>query len=71
LNPSHNCFGEVVDGRDVVEAICNVKTADNVPVTPVIIKHVTIEKSGAPAPIADPVPYRPKKVVPIPRTDTP
>jgi cyclophilin family peptidyl-prolyl cis-trans isomerase len=60
LNASHNCFGEIVDGREVVEQICNVKTDDNhAPLTPVVIRHVTIVKSGSPLPLPDPVPYTP------------
>jgi cyclophilin family peptidyl-prolyl cis-trans isomerase len=60
LNASHNCFGEIVDGREVVEQICNVKTDDNhAPLTPVIIRHVSIVKSGDPKPLPDPVPYTP------------
>ena len=70
LTASHNCFGEVVEGKDVVEAICNVRVDDSkAPVAPIVINHVKIEKWGNPPPIPDPVPYRPKKVVPIPRTD--
>jgi len=68
LNASHNCFGEVVEGREIVEAICSVRTDDKkVPTTPVVIKHVAIEKSGNPPPLAEPVRYRPPKVVPMPR----
>jgi cyclophilin family peptidyl-prolyl cis-trans isomerase len=69
LNGAHNCFGEVVEGRDVVEAICGVKTdSKRVPVTPVFIRHVTIVKSGQPPPLAEPVRYRPSRPVPVPRT---
>jgi peptidyl-prolyl cis-trans isomerase A (cyclophilin A) len=60
LNATHNCFGEIVDGRDVVEKICNVKTNGlGVPLEPVVIRHVEIVKSGDPPPIPDPVPYDP------------
>jgi len=60
LNAGHNCFGEIVDGRDVVERICNVKT-DNMekPLDPVVMRHIAIVKSGNPEPLADPVPYDP------------
>jgi len=66
LNAGHNCFGEVVDGRDVVEAICAVKTRERVPIDPVVIKKVSIVKSGNPAPIPEPVRYRPTRPVPTP-----
>ncbi len=60
LNASHNCFGEIVEGRDVVEQICNVRTDENrAPLMPVVMRHVTIVKSGDPKPLPDPVPYTP------------
>jgi peptidyl-prolyl cis-trans isomerase A (cyclophilin A) len=65
LNAAHNCFGEVVDGRNVVEAICGVRTDKNrVPVEPVTIKKVSIMKSGNPPPLPDPVRYRPPHPIP-------
>jgi peptidyl-prolyl cis-trans isomerase A (cyclophilin A) len=60
FNASHNCFGEIVEGRDVVERICNVKTdAKGAPLEPVVMRHITIEKSGNPPPLAEPIPYDP------------
>ena len=60
FNAGHNCFGEIVEGRDVVDKICNVKIDDNgVPLEPVVIKHVKIVKSGEPKPLPAPVPYDP------------
>ena len=60
LNASHNCFGEIVEGRDVVERICNVKTNNRgFPLEPVVMRHVAIVKSGNPEPLPDPVPYDP------------
>jgi peptidyl-prolyl cis-trans isomerase A (cyclophilin A) len=60
LNSSHNCFGEVVEGRDVVQRICMVRTDDKgTPLEPVVIRHVTIVKAGNPPPLAAPVPYDP------------
>ena len=60
LNATHNCFGEITEGRDVVERICNVKTDQRgKPLESVIIRHVAIVKSGNPPPIAEPVPYTP------------
>jgi peptidyl-prolyl cis-trans isomerase A (cyclophilin A) len=60
LNASHNCFGEVIDGRDVIERICNVKTDQRgMPLEPVYIRHVAIVKSGNPDPLPEAVPYDP------------
>ena len=44
-------FGTVIDGMDVVDAIANVTTSeqngmDDVPVTPVIIKHTALYERG-------------------------
>jgi peptidyl-prolyl cis-trans isomerase A (cyclophilin A) len=65
LSAAHNCFGEVVDGREVVEAICTAKTnSDRVPVPPIVIRHVAIVKAGQPPPLAEPVRYRPPHPVP-------
>jgi peptidyl-prolyl cis-trans isomerase A (cyclophilin A) len=60
FNPSHNCFGEIVEGRDVVERICTVRTDDKgAPLEPVVIRHIAIVKSGDPPPLPDPIPYDP------------
>ncbi len=60
FNASHNCFGEIVEGRDVVESICTVKSDDaGKPIEPVIMRRVTLVKSGAPPPLPDPIPYEP------------
>lgn len=64
LNGRHNCFGEVVEGRDVVDRICQVATNNRgVPLEPVVIRHVAIVKSGDPPPLADPVRYDPPQPV--------
>jgi len=66
LNSSHNCFGEVVEGREVIDRICRVPTNENkVPVDPVTIESVKIVKSGNPPPLAEPVPYKPP--IPMPQ----
>jgi peptidyl-prolyl cis-trans isomerase A (cyclophilin A) len=60
LNSRHNCFGEVIEGRDVVDRICQVATNNRgVPLEPVVIRHVAIVKSGDPPPLPAPVPYDP------------
>lgn len=44
LNGHHTVFGEVVEGMDVVNAIAKVKTgSQDLPVEPVVIKHVKIQ----------------------------
>ena len=49
LPTNYTIFGEVVDGLDVVQKIGKVKTdpANNRPLTPVIMKKVTIERVPA------------------------
>lgn len=69
LSAGHNCFGEVVEGRETVERICSVRTDNKVPIEPVTIKHVAIVKSGNPPPLAEPVPYRPPVPMPQFRTE--
>lgn len=60
LNAGHNCFGEVVEGRDVIERICTVRTdRKGTPIDPIVIRHVRIVKSGNPKSIPEPVPYDP------------
>ena len=60
LNTSHNCFGEVVVGKDAVDRIVGVRTDENkVPVDPVTIEHIRIRAVGSPPPIPEPRPYRP------------
>jgi peptidyl-prolyl cis-trans isomerase A (cyclophilin A) len=47
LPTNYTIFGEVVDGLDVVKKIGKVKTGPNDrPVTPVVMKTVTIERVG-------------------------
>jgi peptidyl-prolyl cis-trans isomerase A (cyclophilin A) len=74
LNASHNCFGEIVEGRDVVDRICNVRIDNNgKPLEPIVIRHIAIVKSGDPAPIPEAIPYTPPVPVmePYPSTGKP
>jgi peptidyl-prolyl cis-trans isomerase A (cyclophilin A) len=60
LDTSHNCFGEVVVGKDTVDRIVRVRTDENkVPIDPVTIEHIRIRSVGNPPPIPEPRPYRP------------
>jgi peptidyl-prolyl cis-trans isomerase A (cyclophilin A) len=44
LDGSYTIFGQVVSGEDVAERISNVPVKNEKPVTPVIVKNVTIER---------------------------
>ena len=64
LNGRHNCFGEVIEGRDVVDRICQVPTNNRgAPLERVVIRHIAIVKSGNPPPLAEPVHYDPPEPV--------
>jgi peptidylprolyl isomerase len=48
LTSRHPVFGRVIDGMDVVDAISNVETgARDLPVTPVVIESLTIERTDS------------------------
>jgi peptidyl-prolyl cis-trans isomerase A (cyclophilin A) len=50
LNMRHTIFGEVVEGKDVVDAIASVeKNQMDIPTTPVLIRHVQIIRVPADA----------------------
>ena len=73
-NGRHPCIGEVVQGREIVQKLCGLPVDESKrPLTPPKVAHVTIFKSGEPAPIPDPVPYHhvtpklgPKPLLPAP-----
>jgi peptidyl-prolyl cis-trans isomerase A (cyclophilin A) len=44
LNQRHTIFGQVVEGQNIVNEIGKVKTANERPVTPVVMKSVRIEE---------------------------
>ncbi len=73
LTNRHPCIGEVVSGREVVDAILGVTLVEHEhkPIEPITIQRVRIVKSGNPAPLPEPVPYTP--VVPSlgPKPKTP
>jgi peptidyl-prolyl cis-trans isomerase A (cyclophilin A) len=60
LNGPHPCFGEVVEGREVVFTISQVKTHGNGrPIEPVTIDKIRIFSIDSPDPLPEPVAYRP------------
>lgn len=60
LNGSYPCFGVVVEGLDVVEAITVVEAYSNGrPVAPPVIERVEIFAVGEPAPLPMPEPWKP------------
>jgi peptidyl-prolyl cis-trans isomerase A (cyclophilin A) len=70
LDFSHNCFGEVVLGRDAVDRIVRSPADQNhVPLDAPVIEHVKVYKIGEPPPIPAPVRYRP--VTPVPKLRIP
>ena len=57
---THNVFGEVVEGREIVDKITMVKIDEHkVPLEPVLIKKVTVFRVGNVPPLPAPVRYRP------------
>jgi peptidyl-prolyl cis-trans isomerase A (cyclophilin A) len=70
LDASHNCFGEVVRGRDTVDRIVHSPAdVNHVPINGPSIEHVKVYKVGDPPPIPAPVRYRP--VTPVPKLRVP
>jgi len=61
LTGRHPCFGTVLEGRDVVRRITEVKTYTNGrPVEPVVIEKIRIFTVGPEVELPEPVEYRPK-----------
>lgn len=63
LNKQHPCFGAVVQGRDVIDAISQVKTYPNKrPIEPPpVIEKIRIFSVGEPDPLPEPQPYYPQR----------
>ncbi len=60
------CFGEVVEGKEVVFNITTVKTHRNTqPIEPLVIHRIRIFKVGAPPPLPEPKPYWPEPQRPL------
>ena len=61
LNNRYPCFGEVVVGRETVDAIASVRVdRESRPLEPVEIRSIRIRSAGNPAPLPEPVPFTPK-----------
>jgi peptidyl-prolyl cis-trans isomerase A (cyclophilin A) len=61
LTGSHPCFGEVIEGKETVFSITQVKTYPNSkPIDPPVIEKIRIFTVGDPAPLATPAPYTPR-----------
>ncbi len=61
LNGKYPCFGEIVAGREVVDAICRVLVdLEDRPTEEVRLHRVRVRSVGEPAPLPEPVPYTPK-----------
>jgi peptidyl-prolyl cis-trans isomerase A (cyclophilin A) len=61
LTHRHPCIAEVVAGREVVDAICTVKSSpEGKPLATIVIDRIRILKVGDPPPIPDPVAFTPK-----------
>lgn len=60
LSTRYPCFGEVVRGRETVDAICDVRVdREGRPLEPVEIRSIRIHRSGSPPPLPEPVPFTP------------
>jgi peptidyl-prolyl cis-trans isomerase A (cyclophilin A) len=60
LNRRHPCFGVIVRGADVVEAISSVPAGSaGKPRDPIVIETIRILAVGEPAPLPEPVRYEP------------
>lgn len=48
LNGKHTIFGQVVEGLDVVQKIAHVPAVGEKPVTPVVVRSITLKREGPP-----------------------
>jgi Peptidyl-prolyl cis-trans isomerase (rotamase) - cyclophilin family len=61
LNGKYPCFGEIVAGREVVDAICRVLVdLEDRPTEEIRLLRVRVLNVGEPSPLPAPVPYTPK-----------
>lgn len=62
LNGDNPCFGQVIEGREVVFNISQVKTySSRRPIEDLLIETIDLFSVGDPAPIPEPVPFKPKR----------
>ena len=68
LKNQHPCFGDVVLGIDVIQAITSVKVGPGgKPIDPITITRIGIYRVGDVPPLPDPVRYHPKPLTFGPR----
>ena len=62
LNGENPCFGQVIEGREVLHNISQVKTySSRRPIEDLFIDKIDVFAVGDPAPIPEPVPYTPQR----------
>jgi peptidyl-prolyl cis-trans isomerase A (cyclophilin A) len=62
LNGESPCFGQVIEGREILFNISQVKTySSRRPIEDILIEKIDLFAVGEPAPIPEPVPHKPKR----------